>query len=67
MIGKSVIVVNQAVIESSLERGDDLIFFSVQEKPHYTTFWLVKRVYYRTANRHRWVGREDSGERETED
>jgi hypothetical protein len=35
MIGKSVVVVNQAVIESSLATGDDLIFFSVREKLHY--------------------------------
>ena len=35
IIGKSVILFIRAVMESSLARGDNSIFFSSQEKPHY--------------------------------
>ncbi len=45
MIGKSVVVVNRAVIESSLARGDDLIFFSVQEKLHYANRKVWQNAY----------------------
>jgi len=36
VIGKSVIVFNQAVIESFQVIGDNLVHFSFREKPHYT-------------------------------
>ena len=41
VIGKSVIVVNRIVMESSLEIRDDLIHFSFREKPHYAALFLV--------------------------
>ena len=46
VIGKSVIVVNRAVIESFLVIGDDLIRFSFQEKPHYDGRKVCQNAYF---------------------
>lgn len=46
VIGKSVIVVNRVVIESSLVIGDDLIGFSFQEKLHYDGRKACQNTYF---------------------
>jgi len=65
--GKSVVVFNQAVMVSHPAREGNSSTFSFQEKSHCSRFYREKHIFYRTANRHRWVGRADQGERETRD
>ena len=58
--GKSVTVFNQVANEKGIAIYSDLVAFSFREKSH----WVYpqgadKVIFFRTANRHRWIGRGD--------